>query len=212
MANDGQMTQSTYLEIDGLPARVAPLEDAVAALPTTYQTLTAAAKQDAALAELIDGGAKNIFHTSATTGTVGEITFTNSNDGTWSTSGTATDRRQKALTFSVPIGLPAGDYVLSGCPAGGAEGATTKYCLYIWDITTNTRVSQNDVGSGVEFSWTPDTTHSYYIAVDIRKNTNANNLTFKPMICTKAAWGISRKFIPYAPTNAELYAMIQSMQ
>ena len=207
---DGQMTQSTYLEIDGLPARVAPLEDAVAALPTTYQTLTAAAKQDAALVQLIDTGAKNVANWSAETQTITDVTFTNNGDGTMTTtsSGAAAARRQKALVFTVPASLPEGTYVLSGCPAGGASDTTIYYCLYVWDNTANSRVSSNDVGSGMEFEWTPNPAHSYNITIDIRSGTNPNGLTFKPMICAKAAYDISPKFVQYAPSNRELYDMI----
>lgn len=207
---DGQMTQSTYLEIDGLPARVAPLEDAVAALPTTYQTLTAAAKQDSALVQLIDTGAKNVANWNASTETITDVTFTVNADKTVTTtaSGAAAARRQKALSFTVPASLPAGTYVLSGCPSGGISGTTTLYCLYIWDVTANSRVSQNDTGSGVTFEWNPDPTHSYNITVDIRSGTNPNGFVFKPMICAKAAYDISPKFVQYAPSNRELYDMI----
>lgn len=212
---DGQMTQSTYLEIDGLPARVAPLEDAVAALPTTYQTLTAAAKQDTALAELIDNGPKNIFHTAATTETIGEVTFTKNNDGTWTTTatGNTSARRAKAMTFTVPASIPAGRYIITGCPAGGKVGSTIKYCLYLMDDTTSTRVVANDddTGSGFVFDWTPNPAHTYNLIIDIRIGSNPNGLTWKPMICLESAWNISNKFVSYVPTNAELLAMIQSL-
>lgn len=32
------------------------------------------------------------------------------------------------------------------------------------------------------------------------------------MICTEADWAVSQKFVPYAPTNRELYEMIQALQ
>ena len=212
---DGQMTQSDYLEIDGLPARVAPLEDAVATLPTTYQTLTAAAKQDAALAELIDGGAKNIFHSTATTETIGEVTFTKNSDGTWATTATGATaaRRAKSMLFTVPESMPAGRYIITGCPAGGKVGSTIKYCLYLMDSTTGTRVVANDddTGDGFAFDWTPNPAHTYNLIIDIRAGSNANGLTWKPMICLESAWNISNKFVSYVPTNAELLAMIQSL-
>lgn len=171
------------------------------------------ARVDDALVYLVNNAPKNIFNTAATTETIGEVTFTKNNDGTWTTTATGATaaRRQKALNFTIPASLPAGTYVLSGCPAGGISGKTTLYCLYIWDLTANTRVSQNDTGNGVEFEWTPDPTHSYNITVDIRSGTNPNGLTFKPMICAKAAYDISPKFVQYAPSNRELYAMIHSL-
>lgn len=209
---DGQMTQSTYLEIDGLPARVETLETIVGNIPVTYQTIDNANTQNAALVHLIDTGAKNVANWSASTETITDVTFTVNADKTVTTtaSGAAAARRQKALSFTIPASLPAGTYVLSGCPAGGISGTTTLYCLYIWDNTSNSRVSQNDTGNGVEFEWTPNPAHSYNLTIDIRSGTNPNGLTFKPMICAKAVYAISRTFVPYVPSNAELYDMIQN--
>lgn len=212
---DGRMEFSTADQIDRLPARVTALEDAVAALPTTYQTLTEAAKQDAALAELIDAGAKNIFHTASSSGTVGEVTFTKNANGTWTTtaSGATASRRSKPLAFTVPASLPAGRYIITGCPPGGKVGTTIKYCLYLMDETTGSRVtpSNDDTGDGFSFDWTPNSAHTYNLIIDIRAGSNPNNLTWKPMICLESAWKISNKFVVYAPSNAELYAMIQSL-
>lgn len=207
---DGRMEFSTADEIDRLPGRVGLLETAVAALPTTYQTLTAAAKQDAALVQLIDTGAKNVANWNASTETITDVTFTVNADQTVTTtaSGAVAARRQKALNLTIPASLPAGAYVLSGCPAGGVSGTVTYYCLYIWDLTASTRVSQNDTGNGVEFEWTPDPTHNYNISIDIRSGANPDGLVFKPMICAKAAYDISPKFVQYAPSNRELYDMI----
>lgn len=161
------------------------------------------------LGKLVDEGAKNILNWSATTSTTQNVTFTiNDDDRTVSTSGTANQRAQKPLNFSIPSTLPAGQYVLSGCPAGGAVGATVKYCLYVWDVTTNSRVSLNDTGNGVTFDWIPDSTHQYNISVDIRAGNNADGLVFKPMITESWKYALSQTFVPYSPTNAELAKMI----
>lgn len=169
-------------------------------------------KQTDALAYIIDNGPKNVANWSASTETITDVTFTVNADRTVTTtaSGAVAARRQKALYFTIPASLPAGTYVLSGCPAGGISGTTTLYCLYIWDMTANTRVSQNDTGNGVEFEWTPDPTHNYNISIDIRSGTNPNGLTFKPMISAKKAYAISDAYKPYVPSNAELWAMIQA--
>lgn len=154
----------------------------------------------------VDEGAKNICNWSESTSTVEHVTFTINSDKTVSTSGTATARSQKALFFTVPSTLKAGRYVLSGCPSGGEQSGTVLYCLYLWDLTANARVaSGNDTGNGLEFDWIPDSSHTYNISVDVRSGTNASGLIFKPMICTAADWTVSKKFVPYAPTNRELY-------
>lgn len=140
---------------------------------------------------------KNLFETTATTETISDVTFTNNGDGTWSTSGTATARRQKGLQFTVSNNFPAGDYVLSGCPSGGETGGSVKYCLYIWDLTDNVRVSQNDTGNGVDFSWSPNPSHNYNLTIDIRTGTNADGLTFKPMITLKTYHDLTDMFRPH---------------
>ena len=140
---------------------------------------------------------KNFFETTATTQTITDVTFTNNNDGTWSTSGTAAARRQKGLNFTMPPNMPTTTYRLTGCPTGGESGGAVRYCLYLWDFTTNTRVSQNDTGEGVSFSWAPDPTHDYSIGIDIRSGTNANGLTFKPMITFKTYDDVTDVFRPH---------------
>ena len=140
---------------------------------------------------------KNIFETTATTQTITDVTFTNNNDGTWTTSGTAAARRQKVLQFTVPNNLSSGDYVLSGCPSGGEVGGTVKYCLFAWDLTDNVRLSSNDTGDGMMFSWTPNPAHSYCITIDIRSGTNADGLVFKPMITLKSYYDLTPVFRPH---------------
>lgn len=140
---------------------------------------------------------KNYFTTTAGTQTINDVTFTNNGNGTWSTTGTAAARRQMALHFTMPPNMPTVSYRLTGCPAGGASGATVLYCLYIWDGTSNSRVSQNDTGDGIDFSWSPDPTHDYWITIDIRSGTNANDLTFKPMITLKTYDDVSDIFRPH---------------
>lgn len=151
-----------------------------------------------AVEDIINYGiTKNYFTTTAGTQTITDVTFTNNGNGTWSTSGTAAARRQYPATFTMPANLPDAVYKLTGCPQGGAEGATIKYCLYIWDNTANARVSSNDTGNGIEFQWAPDPTHSYQIAIDIRQGTNANGLTFKPMITFKTYDDVTDTFRPH---------------
>jgi hypothetical protein len=178
-------------------------------------TSTSGRKIDPPLTEsrLVNETRKNFFKTATASGKMTDVTFTNNDDGTWSTSGTASARRQKFLDFSVPAGLASGRYVLSGCPSGGYD-QTAKYCLYLYDYTANARVTpdNNDFGYGFEFSWTPDSTHSYAIIIDIRAGVNANGLTFKPMLCLKSDYAVSNAFVPYIPSNAELYDMIKALQ
>ena len=179
--------------------------------------ILADSKARAALITAIDSGPKNVVNWSITSATISGVTFTVNSDKTVSTSGTASARAQFGLPFTVPESLKAGRYVLSGCPAGGgnASGATTLYALYIYDATANARVVPNykdDNGNALEFDWEPDSTHSYNITVDIRKSTNATGLVFKPMICRKEYWDVTKTFQPYRPSYQELYDMVKALQ
>lgn len=70
--------------------------------------------------------------------------------------------------------LPAGNYVLTGCPSGG--GSTSYEIL----LRTN-KASRRDYGSGVAFTIVEDETVQY-IQIVIRANTDASGLVFYPMI------------------------------
>lgn len=167
------------------------------------------------LATLINGGQKSVANATGNNETINGVTFTNNGNGTWSTSGTASGRAPKVLDFRLGQSIPAGKYILTGCPAGGkTSGGTIKYALYLWDKTINARVTPNndDTGSGFQFDWTPDESHLYCIIIDIRSGTNANGLTFKPMICSMAAYNLDNKFVPYVPSNKELFEMIVQLQ
>lgn len=190
---DGQMTQSTYLDIDGLPARVTALENV---LPVQAAV---DAKQDAALAEVIDKGKKNIIDSASDTFSQNGVLFWNCHNGEWIVNGTASSRAMCPIIFTVPASLPAGRYVISGCPAGGKEGSTIKYCLYLYDLTSSARVtaSNDDTGDGFAFDWTPDASHTYQLNIDIRSGTTVSNLVFRPMICSEKEWNESKRFAPF---------------
>lgn len=206
--------RGTYGNLSG---RIASKQDALSQsqLAATNSGITAAklAADEAAAIKAVDEGSKNLCNWSGSTSTISDVTFIINSDKTVSTSGTATARAQKSLTFTVPSTLKAGRYVLSGCPSGGEQSGTTLYCLYLWDKTVNARVaSGDDTGNGIEFDWIPDASHTYSISVDVRSGTNASGLTFKPMICTAADFAVSQKFVPYCPSMAEMYEMILALQ
>lgn len=39
-----------------------------------------------------------------------------------------------------------------------------------------------------------------------------DGVVFKPMLCTKAAWGISHQYVPYRPSYDELIARIEVLE
>lgn len=186
---DGQMTQSTYLEIDGLPARVTALE-------------TAETAQSAVLARVINTGAKNmlnVFAAPSQTQPINGITWTVNSDGTVTANGTASGNSWFYLTAN-PANIQYGvETVLSGCPEGGSATTWEIQCVKQGEST------RSDYGSGT----TQPSDYNYkYVACCVRSGQNVTNLKFKPMISYTAVSGITDDYVPYAPTNAELYQML----
>lgn len=57
------------------------------------------------------------------------------------------------------------------------------------------------------------TTASGEVQVFVRVEAGtAVDVTFKPMICTKAAWDISQTYQPYRPSYQALYEMVLALQ
>lgn len=212
---EGQMTQSTYLQIDACPARIDALEigkaDQTALAAETAARETADAAHDTLLADLIDGGAKNLLQMTHAAGSVTRYGVTCTWDpdaGTMTLTGTHVQGTDAAI-FEFYSGsaadqreLPAGKYHLSGVPSGGS---TATYRASLSGITGGV-----DTGSGADFTLTEPLYAAYRILITGDCDFTGG-MVFKPMICAKAAWDISNKFVPYCPTNAELYAMIKNL-
>lgn len=103
------------------------------------------------------------------------LTFTINADGSVSVNGTSTAQTE----LSVPIYLPAGNYYLSGCPAGGTSsnvsGGYAQYC-YI-----NGSAYKFDAGSGIHLNIAYS--QEIYVNIVIRGGTTINK-TFYPQIET----------------------------
>lgn len=123
---------------------------------------------------------KNLLKSTASSTTMYGITFTVNDDGSITCNGKATNHAY--ITIASNITLPAGDYILNGCPDGGSS---TTYRLH-----TNGKVMY-DYGSGAEFTLTEETTITNLIAY-ISSGQTVNNLTFYPMISVEGG-----EFEPY---------------
>lgn len=144
------------------------------------------------MAELVDRDGKNLLANDAGTKTVGTITFTMNDDRSIAVSGTSrTSNSDYYICTDMP--LKAGTYVLSGCPSGGNNSSTYK--IQINGVGY-------DIGDSYEFTLSSDTTITVYIR--IWSGYTPNNLVFKPMICTKSDWIISKAYVPNALSNLEL--------
>lgn len=99
---------------------------------------------------------KNLLPNAMTTQTIGGITFTVNDDGTIEASGTSTDYTWSAYVNESGVSLPAGSYVLSGCPE---DGSSTTYRLqaFAGDPSSPT-LTVNDYGEGASFTLSDTTT------------------------------------------------------
>lgn len=211
---EGQMTQSDYLQIDACPARIDALEigkaDQTALAAETAARETADAKHDTLLADLIDGGAKNLLpmtHAAGSTTKNGVTCTWDPDAGTMTLTGSHASGADSCI-FEFYAGsaadqkvIPAGTYHLSGVPTGGS---TSTFRAALTDIS-----GAVDTGNGADFTLSSPHYAAYRILIS-----NACDFTggvvFRPMICAKSAWEVSDKFVPYCPPPAELYAMIRN--
>lgn len=156
--------------------------------------------------ELIDKvGGKNLIKIDfASPYTNQNVIYTNNGDGTVSLSGTSTGF---SYVNVATLTLNEGDNLhLNGCPSGG--NYTTSYCLYIAKNVSGAATLAHEEGEGVLFT-VPETAE-YNVRILARNGTATSGLVYKPMLCTYEDWEFSQKFVPYIPTNEELYNLIKT--
>lgn len=154
---------------------------------------------NAELIDLVDNGAKNKLNITATS----TDNFTVNADKSITVNGTFSAPAE--FTIASLTGTVKG--VLSGC----TNGSTSTYRIWIQYRINNGNIQRIDLLDGsVEL----DLSNVTWSAVQIRVESGQtlNNVIFKPMLCSKAAWNVSQEYVPYAPTNAELYEMIKALQ
>ena len=171
------------------------------ALPN-YDLTRLEAEDRASLAEVVDSGAKNqldmssILDSQIYKGDVITLTRDAANEFTITrASSSAVAEVKIPLPTSLPINTPL---ILSGCPSGGTYAT---YSVEIWENNVGSGVY--DMGSGSD-PYTFTTTTGRYLRIRYGANTSYSNQKFKFMFCTKAAFGVSQKFVPYRLPNNNL--------
>ena len=179
-----------------------------------YEVLSAT---PATLTDIVDSGAKNVLNYTeigtnsdhGTTYTNNGVTFTLNSDGSITASRTASAAVDASCNLRVASGslyiddYCNGDYILSGCPDGG--GDTTYSLRAIRDTYRPT-----DTGDGVEL---PDKGTNVNIYLNILvMSTFKGTVTFRPMICSKAFYQISKTYQPYRPSYAELVSRVEALE
>lgn len=185
-----------------LNARLAAIEDALAAKVDSSDFAADQQRQEAEIGVVANAGAKNwlqMTHTSEAITRYGVTCTWDLNAGTMTLNGTHSSGDSAAI-FEFYDGsaeatkiLPAGSYTLTGCPAGGS---TSTYRALLTQIA-----GAVDVGNGANFELSEPHYAAYRILIS--GNVTFNNMVFKPML--RPAEITDSTFIPYAPTNRELY-------
>lgn len=163
-----------------------------------------------ALVELVDGGAKNVLQFDAVSrASYNGVDFTYNADGsvTVNAASSASDNAFCYLNLdgsNVDVkALCDGNHVISGCPTN-SSGVTLR-------IMGTGYTTVTDSGDGATIpAYSGE--NVIRVAVYVAKNGTPSNIKVKPMICTKTAWDISHKFVPYCPSMAEMYEMILALQ
>lgn len=131
----------------------------------------------------------NLLPNTMTTQAIGNITFTVNSNKTIKASGNSSDYTWSAYVNENGVTLPAGSYVLSGCPSGGSS-TTYRLQAFAGDPSSPT-LTVNDYGSGASFTLSAETT----VKVRMLIKGSVNNIIFSPMI--RAASIIDTSYMPY---------------
>lgn len=180
----------------------------------TNRELTVAEDEDrAALISQVDSGAKNLMifdaigSSTPNTGTsirINGITFTIQNERTITAYGTATAGAYMFFYLNREpenfINLFDGKHIWSGLP----EGYTSNEVAVFYKVNGGSSMLIDPVSGTLPYVSGGNVT----LGIQVQKNqsyTQENPLVIKPMICTSADYAISPAFVPYAPTNRDLY-------
>jgi hypothetical protein len=144
------------------------------------------------------------------------LSWTDNGDGTFTVNGSVTSGKSNgAIRFrnsKQDYILPAGEYWLSGCPAGGTEyttDANTTYYVWVYVYHSDgTHTDYHEIGNGKKVTILDD---DLYIRGGIGVFEGAgtvSNLTFKPML--RRIEDPDGTYEPFAMTNQQITKKISS--
>ena len=168
---------SKYLDYDGL----------------NYYT----SKFKPSLAELIDGGAKNIYKITNVP-TVSGVTIAKTDDSTVSINGTFSASTFVFFTLSGNnVRLPAGEYVVATEITGTIPARTLGITSDVVSVV---------LGSNAEFTLSEEKTIGLYVQF---LSNDAPNGTIRIMICKKSDYQVSNKVVPYRPSYEDIVEQVE---
>ena len=152
-------------------------------------------------------GAKNQLPNTGKNETVNYVTFTNNSDGSITVNGTATAETWHVIEDVFTI--PKGNYILTGCPNGGANDKFQVSFVVRNADNTADETTYKDYGDGVKVDIPADGRRCpAYIVV--RNGQAINNLTFKPML--RPASDPDATYAPFAMNNKGLTDVSRRIQ
>lgn len=154
----------------------------------------------AGIGAVANAGAKNKLPITATSGTVNSATVTINSDSSITISGQPTSNGAYVISTGIELNIAANEWILSG----GAAMGNTKMSISLRKKNTSTYVDLYQSESRVIPEGTYDRAHIY-----LYSDTNYD-VTIYPMI--RPASIEDDTYVPYAPTNRELYEMILALQ
>lgn len=147
-------------------------------------------KDSAALPSVVDGGAKNKLP---------ENSFTET--GKWK---------------QISCELEPGDYVVSigSLSSTDTDAVTCQFGVFdSGDNTLSTRQVSRGSNVSREFTITSKSSYIRFYSSDTAAHGDGDTITAADaMICSKAAWDVSQKYVPYCPSMGEMYEMIKALQ
>lgn len=148
----------------------------------------------------MDGSKNKLQNNASSTGI-----FTVNSDGTVTATVPASNTQTSLVLYTADNDISFDqDMVLSGCPADGSY--VYKYAIYLLDANGNiVMIGEDGMADEGITRVIPAGTAFRSVRILIRANIGAQTLTFKPMLCDKDLYSMSPDYIPYAPSNRELY-------
>lgn len=161
------------------------------------------AAQDAEISSLLDRNAKNIFNTTVIpqTATRNGVTIERTEKGLH-ISGTVSSTADTQIA-SFAIEIPGDDYHI--------HISTDASALNVWCSYRKYGASSDTYAPAVRDTLNTGDVLKYLYFKNLPSGTTFDS-DVDIMICTAADYDISNQFVPYAPTNRELYEMILALQ
>ncbi|MBO5163248.1 MAG: phage tail protein [Ruminococcus sp.] len=209
-----QITADISKKVDNLPenlnAQVTSNSERISEHDKTLENMTECVTANTAdVYNRCIGGKNLLTDTMLQTQITGNgITVTLEN-GVYTLNGTAAERVELKITpdpTEIPQHWKGKPLILSGCPNGG--GADT-YRMFMQDRTTAySALAVNEGGDTAPFTIDTAATH-FRIVFPIYAGQTLNDIKVKPML--RFASVKDSTFVPYVPTNGELYEMLKSL-